>query len=212
MRKMLMGFILVLMTVIAVPSFAQRIDVPGLTDEQILQLKAQAAQVAADNAVGKQVSDVAAKGIEQIITNPEAASTWGTQAANAAKGFAEAIGIAANSVGVSVNEFVKTDAGTLVVIGIGLKLFGPMLTSFAIAFFGFILIFFLTRMMIRLFLGIKSIEKSETKTYLWGLYTKTPERVVYHPLGDTGDGTHLFTFATLLGAFISVIVILSNVL
>lgn len=211
MRKLMLSFILVLMTVMAVPTFAQRMDVPGLTEEQILQLKAQAAQIAADNVSGK-TGEIASAGIGQIIANPEAASTWGSQAATAAKGFAEAIGIAASTVGVSVNEFVKTDAGTLVVIGIGLKLFGPLLTSFFIAFFGFILIFFLSRMMIRLFLGVDRVEKSETKKYLWGLYEKTPERVVYYPLDKTGDGAHLFIFLTLAGAFISIVVILANVL
>ena len=41
------------------------------------------------------------------------ASTWGTQAAAAAEGFARALAIAAKELGVTINDFLNTPAGKL---------------------------------------------------------------------------------------------------
>lgn len=213
MRGIFKYLMFALALVFACSSSAASIDASGLTDEQLLQLKAQAATIAANNAAeGKKAVDDTTSAISEIISDPNAMSSWGNQAAAAAKGFAEAIGIAATTVGVSVNEFVKTDAGTLVVIGIGLKLFGPMFVSFTVAILGFFITFFLARSLIRLFLGIDRVEKGETKKLLWGLYEKTPERIIYTKLDKSGDGAHLFIFVTMAAAFVCFIVITVNVI
>lgn len=212
MRKMYLGLMFILAGILSVQAMAQ-VNLSGLSEEQMLQLNAQAAKIRADNAAAaKNVTSTVTDSISTIITDPERVSTWGNQAAIAAEGFANALGIAASTVGVSVNEFVATDAGTLVVIGIGLKIFGPMLTTFLIVVLGFIVIFFLTRMLVRTFIGIDRIEKSEPKTYLWGFYTSKNERVIYNKLDDCGEGVYLFVLCAMAGALISLIVIFANVL
>lgn len=90
------------------------VDTTGLSDAQIAELKAIAAATVAKSA--KTTPDIGATiGI---------ASTWGTQAAAAADGFAKAIGIAARELNVSVNEFLQTDAGKLAAIVIIWKVAG----------------------------------------------------------------------------------------
>src|SRR4249919_3594765 len=82
------------------------VDTSGLTDAQIAEIKAIAA---------KKVSDVANKA--DMPNNPGAmitlASTWGPQMAQAAEGFAKALGIAARELNVTVNDFLASPAGKL---------------------------------------------------------------------------------------------------
>lgn len=93
------------------------VDTSGLTDAQIAELKAIAAATVAKSAkASTETPDVGATlGI---------AATWGSQAAQAAEGFARAIGIAAKELNVSVNEFLQTDAGKLAAIVIIWKVAG----------------------------------------------------------------------------------------
>lgn len=86
------------------------IDTSGLSDAAIAELKAQAAKAVAAQA--KEASGLPVS-VENTGVMMSLASTWGTQAAQAAEGFARAISIAARELGVTVNEFLKTDAGKL---------------------------------------------------------------------------------------------------
>jgi hypothetical protein len=103
---MIRNALAVMALVFCTASFAAQtnIDTTGLSDAQVAELKAHAAKVVADAA--KPAAD-----------NPGAvmtlAATWGQQAAQAAEGFARAISLAAKELGVTVNEFLKTDAGKL---------------------------------------------------------------------------------------------------
>jgi len=99
-----------LLMCVSLGAFAQSytsVETKGLTDAQIADVKAYAAQKAAS----------AAAEAAGITSNPSAtltlAATWGTQAAEAAKGFASALSIAAKELGVTINDFLHTDAGRL---------------------------------------------------------------------------------------------------
>lgn len=85
------------------------IDVSGLSEAAVAELKAAAAAKVAETAKAADGSI--------ITSNPSAtmtlAATWGTQAAEAAKGFASALSIAAKELGVTINDFLHTDAGRL---------------------------------------------------------------------------------------------------
>lgn len=85
------------------------IDVSGLSEAAVAELKAAAAAKVAETAKAADGSILPA--------NPSAtmtlAATWGTQAAEAAKGFASALSIAAKEMGVTINDFLHTDAGRL---------------------------------------------------------------------------------------------------
>ena len=95
---------------VSLGAFAQtytKVETKGLTDAQIADVKAYAAAKAAS----------AAAEASGIISDPSAtmtlAATWGTQAAEAAKGFASALSVAAKELGVTINDFLHTDAGRL---------------------------------------------------------------------------------------------------
>ena len=89
-------------------SFASQttLDTSGLSDAQVAELKAHAAKVVAE-AAGTNASTATPSAVMTI------AATWGQQAAAAAEGFAKALGIAAKELGVTVNDFLHTDAGKL---------------------------------------------------------------------------------------------------
>lgn len=84
------------------------IDTSGLTEAQVAELKAHAAKVVADAAKGTAAADP--KEVSAMVT---LAASWGPQMAQAAEGFARAIGIAARELNVTANEFLASDAGKL---------------------------------------------------------------------------------------------------
>jgi len=108
-RKIMVAVVL---TLGMATSFAGQttLDTSGLSEAQVAELKAHAAKV---------VSEAAnqAAGTNVIPTTPGAAltlaATWGGQAAAAAEGFARALSIAAKELGITVNDFLHTDAGKL---------------------------------------------------------------------------------------------------
>ena len=109
----------------AVNAFASQatFDVSGLSDAQIAELKATAARNVADAAKGGAPSG------DTTTATLSLASTWGTQAAQAAEGFAKAITIAAKELGVTVNDFLHTDAGRLTAILIIWKVAGASIAK-----------------------------------------------------------------------------------
>jgi hypothetical protein len=157
----------------AVTSFATVIDTSGLSEAQVAELKAHAAKVVADAA--KQADPSAA--VQQAATNPGAAvtlaATWGQQAAAAAEGFAKALGIAAKELGVTVNDFLHTDAGKLTAALIIWKVAGASVAKILYALLFVTVGMFITRMI-----------------YL-RLFTKGYEKVEYSRLGGFFKGTKL---------------------
>lgn len=89
------------------------LDTSGLTDAQVAELKAHAAKVVAEAAKKADGSDIVAKATENPGAAMTLAATWGQQAAAAAEGFAKALGIAAKELNVTINDFLKSDAGKL---------------------------------------------------------------------------------------------------
>lgn len=92
---------------------AAQIDTTGLTEAQIAQLKANAAQQVANNTKGPFSKKAEQTDDKEVSATLALASTWGNQAAAAAEGFSRAITIAAKELGVTVNDFLHTDAGKL---------------------------------------------------------------------------------------------------
>ena len=111
-RKFLVGIALSLCALSAM-STQVTVDVGNLSDAQVAELKATAARAVADASKGE------APGASITM-----AATWGQQAATAAEGFARALGIAAKELGVTVNDFLHTDAGKITAVLIIWKVAG----------------------------------------------------------------------------------------
>ena len=114
-RKFLVGIALSLCALSAM-STQVTVDVGNLNEAQVAELKATAARAVAD----------ASKGEAPVSpgTSITMAATWGQQAATAAEGFARALGIAAKELGVTVNDFLHTDAGKITAVLIIWKVAG----------------------------------------------------------------------------------------
>lgn len=159
----------------AATSFAgsTAVDTSGLSEAQIAELKAHAAKAVADAAKQADPSSV----VQQAASNPGAAvtlaATWGQQAAAAAEGFAKALGIAAKELGVTVNDFLHTDAGKLTAALIIWKVAGAGVAKILYALLFVTVGMFITRMV-----------------YL-RLFTKDYEKVEYSRFGGFFKGTKL---------------------
>ena len=104
-------------------SFANTTNIPtdGLSEAAIAELKAIAAKKVAEQAAAVQADGASP---EKITAGVTLAATWGTQAAAAAEGFAKAMGIAAKELNITINDFLKSDAGKLTAIVIIWKVAG----------------------------------------------------------------------------------------
>lgn len=175
------------------------IDVSGLTDAQVAELKAHAAKVVADTAKGDDVS--AAKGVDKTLSM---AATWGGQAAQAAEGFAKALGIAAKELNVSINDFLKSDAGKLTALLIIWKVAGAAIVK---ALYGAMFVTIgLTMIRViytRLFTeGYKEVQYS----YLWGLKTGTKMVRIPKSFGKLERDGEWLAFWVMLGLTLIVLV------
>jgi hypothetical protein len=158
-RKMMVAVALMVSAVAFAGQTA--IDTSGLSDAQVAELKAHAAKVVADTAKVPDVKDAGA-----MVT---LAATWGTQAAAAAEGFAKAINIAAKELGVTVNDFLGTDAGKLTAVLIIWKVAGA---SIAHLFFG--LLFMTIGMIVTRMIYLRLFTKEFTKVpynRFFGMFT-----------------------------------------
>lgn len=129
-RKLIAGVILSVCAMTAIASTTV-IDTKGLSEAQVAELKSLAAKAVADVAKNAE-TPVVATTPSTVMT---IAATWGTQAAQAAEGFAKAINIAAKELGVTVNDFLHTDAGILTAALIIWKVAG---TAIAHMLYGFL--------------------------------------------------------------------------
>lgn len=120
MRKFILASVL---AVCAATSFAgsTNIDTSGLSEAQVAEIKAITAAKVAEAAKPATVS------ADKITAGVTLAATWGSQAAQAAEGFAKAMGIAAKELNISINDFLKSDAGKLTAILIIWKVAGAAL-------------------------------------------------------------------------------------
>lgn len=121
-RKMIAILALSVASVGAMAASAN-IDTSGLSEAQVAELKAIAAKKVAETAAqaAKPTADVTP---EKVTAGVALAATWGTQAAAAAEGFAKALGIAAKELNVTINDFLKSDAGKLTALIIVWKVAG----------------------------------------------------------------------------------------
>ena len=155
----------------AATSFAGQssVDTSGLSEAQVAEIKAYAA---------KQVADVARAAAqpataETVTAGVTLAATWGQQAAMAAEGFAKAMGIAAKELNVTINDFLKSDAGKLTAILIIWKVAGAAVVK---ALYGML---FVT-------VGLTMVRVIYTR-----LFTKGYEKVEYSRFGGFFKGTRL---------------------
>lgn len=125
-RKMLAA---ALLSVAMIPAYAAstNIDVNGLSEAQVAELKAIAAKKVAETAAA--AGQNKAPSTEQITAGVTLAATWGTQAAAAAEGFAKAMGIAAKELNLTINDFLKSPAGILTAVLIIWKMAGSAILS-----------------------------------------------------------------------------------
>jgi hypothetical protein len=141
------------------------VDTSGLTEAQIAELKAIAAQKVAEAAKPATA--------ENITAGVTLAATWGTQAAQAAEGFAKAMGIAAKELNVSINDFLASDAGKLTAVLIIWKVAGTGLVTLLYGAF-----FVTTGLII-------------ARVIYMRLFTKGYEKVEYSRFGGFFKGTKL---------------------
>lgn len=175
-RKMFLALALLCGT--AAFAASTTIDTTGLTDAQVAELKAHAAQVVAAQAKGEAAQTAPTKDVGAAVT---LAATWGQQAAAAAEGFAKAMGIAARELNVTINDFLKSDAGKLTAVVIIWKVAGAAIlkalygTVFLVA--GFILV----------------------RTLYLRLFTAGYEKVEYSRFGGFFKGTKLIRVPKTIG-------------
>lgn len=141
------------------------VDTSGLSEAQIAEIKAIAAQKVADAAKPATA--------ENITAGVTLAATWGTQAAQAAEGFAKAMGIAAKELNVSINDFLKSDAGKLTAVLIIWKVAGTGLIKLLYGAF-----FVATGLIIARVIYLR-------------LFTKGYEKVEYSQFGGLFKGTKM---------------------
>lgn len=171
-RKIFVTSAISLMALMSTVADAVVIDTTGLTDAQVAALRAHAAQVVADTAA-KANKDIAAKVAEDPGAVVSLASTWGQQAASAAEGFAKALGIAAKELNITINDFLKSDAGKLTAILIIWKVAGATILKLVYG------ILFLA-------VGLTMVRIMYTR-----LFTKSFEKVEYSYFGGFFKGTKL---------------------
>jgi len=167
-KNILAGLALVF-AVSTVSATSTAIDTSGLTDAQIAELKAHAAAVVAQTAKSGQVDTSP----EKVTAGVTLAATWGQQAAAAAEGFAKALGIAAKELNVTINDFLKSDAGKLTAVLIIWKVAGSAVIHF---FYGILF----------MVVGLTMVRTLYTR-----LFTKEFKTVEYSNFGGFFKGTKL---------------------
>lgn len=177
-------------------SFAAKtvIDVSGLNEAQIAELRSVAA---------KKVSDASnTEGVGAMVT---LAATWGQQAGAAAEGFAKAMSLAARELGVTVNEFLATDAGKITAALIIWKVAGASIANLLMGLF-FIIVGQLAARAIYKRLFTKEF-REVPYSYLFGMFKGT--RMVRVPQGFrqlVNDGEWLAFWTMIAISSISMII------
>lgn len=186
-RKSIVGMVLAL-TMLGANAAGVIIDTENLTPAQIAELKAMAATKSAETV--QRSTNVVATVKEDPGAALTLAATWGNQAAAAAEGFAKALGIAARELGVTVNDFLHTDAGKLTAILIIWKVAGATAVKVLYGILFLVAGSVLARVLyIRLF--TKGYEKV-SYTFLWGVMKGEKQVRVYKSISElNSDGEWL---------------------
>ncbi len=191
-RKLITGLTL---TLCMAGAMASQIVLPttGLTETQVAELKLHAAKMAVDSSKSAE-SPLESATPATVVT---LAATWGQQAATAAEGFARAINIAAKELGVTVNDFLHTDAGRIAAILIIWKVAGAAIAKIfaGILFITFGLVF--TRIMyMRLFTsGYAQVEYSR----FFGMFKGTKMVRIPKTIGQLESDGEWLAFWVMMG-------------
>lgn len=192
------------MLMCSVASYAENIviDADKLTEAQKAELKAQSARLSADNEANKTAS------LTDIAKDPSKAASmaasFGSSLAIAAKGFAEALGIAAHELNININDFLNTPAGKLTVVIIIWKVFGTSLLHILVLATILTTGFSMSRVIyLRLF--VKEIQYVD-RIWFWGLFTTTKKIRVMKTLKDiTAESNDGWVLVMLLIVAITVV-------
>lgn len=168
-RKMLAAMALSL-CVTASFAASTNISTDGLSEAAIAELKAIAAKKVAEHAAAAKDESATP---EKITAGVTLAATWGSQAAAAAEGFAKAMGIAAKELNITINDFLKSDAGKLTALVIIWKVAGAAIVKML---YGAL---FVT-------VGLTMVRVIYTR-----LFTKGYEKVEYSRFGGFFKGTKM---------------------
>ena len=165
------------------------------------------AQTDSEKAMQAQTLREAAKileGVENNTPDISKVAEWGQQASVAAKGFAEAIGIAAKEVGVSVNEFIETDAGKIATVLIIWHVIGD---DIAKLFCAMLVLVGGCILAVKLFkFEAISEYKSVDKIYFWGLLKTTKQVPVYKTSSDIKHSEGGFIVSSVVFVVVSILV------
>ena len=196
-RKILIGLTLAVAALSAYAG-ATQIDTSGLTEAQVAELKAHAARAVADAA--KKETGVDINNASAVLSF---ASTWGQQASAAAEGFARALGIAARELGVTVNDFLHTDAGKLTAMLIIWKVAGAAVMK---SLYGVLFITIGLTVIRNIFQRLFTLEYKEVQySRLFGAFTGTKLIRVPKNFGQLDRDGEWFVFCVLVVATIAIL-------
>jgi hypothetical protein len=134
----------------------------------------------------------------QKMADPETASKWSA----AAKGFAEALGIAAKELGIAANDFLDSPAGYLLAAILLFNYAGGAIVGFPFTIFTLIFWWYVNRRVL-----IESVEH-ERVPLLWGAFSvRRVKNIVY----DKSEYTAIFHLLSALALVILNIVVWVNV-
>ena len=176
---------------LALPAFAQTVPVNPCEDlaeatrgksSQAIDVILQSCRKGSENSIVK-------------VPDAEEFSEW----AQASKGFAEALGIAAKELGIAVNDFLASPAGILLAFILLLNYAGGAVIGLPFTIFTLILLWTLVRR-----LSIASIEY-ETVPVFWGFTTVRRKKVTKFTSIDD-DNALILTVATIVMVILNLIV------
>ena len=186
-----------LMLLFAVPAFAQDAT-PNPCADLANATKGLSSTETATLLASCRTTSSAPAAIEKMA-DPETASKW----SDAAKGFAEALGIAAKELGIAVNDFLDSPAGYLLALILLFNYAGGFIVGFPMSLISIYALYKVLKMM-----NTESTEYEMTPV-LWGLFSiRRVKRVVKD---DGGEYLGLMNFLVILGFVITNLVIWVNV-
>jgi hypothetical protein len=137
--------------------------------------------------------------IVEKMANPETASKW----SEAAKGFAQALGIAAKELGIAANDFLDSPAGYLLAALLLFNYAGGFIVGLPVTLITMFMVYGLLRR-----IWTDKVEY-ETVNYFWGLIPV--RRVKTRTRADFSEGTWVMTATVLAAAGILNLIVWMNV-
>lgn len=131
---------------------------------------------------------------------PQKAAEW----SDAAKGFAEALGIAAKELGIATNDFLMSPAGILLAIILLFNYAGGAIMGFPFSIFTILLMFWLIRRL------MTDKVEYEVVPILWGAFQWRRKKVV-QSVSYISEGKGILLLLTALGLLLMNLVVWLNV-